>query len=134
MTNAATPSDPPGPVADLALPSGTGPLWGLQSDELNATLLAWPPGGGVAAHRNDECDVIAVVLAGSAVLTLDGAAHELAAGQLALLPRGSERSLVAGSGGVRYVSLHRRRGPLLPQPRRSAASAGEEVPCAGPSS
>ena len=78
------------PVDLAGSPSGTGPLWGMQSDELNATLLEWPPGGGVAEHVNDELEVIMLVLAGSARVSLDG---------------------------VRYVSVHRRRGPLLPTPR-----------------
>jgi hypothetical protein len=31
-------------VVDLLGRAGEGPLWGLASAELNATLLAWPPG------------------------------------------------------------------------------------------
>jgi len=110
--------DPDATVIDLALPiRGRGPQWGMQSRELNATLLAWPEGTGFGAHRNDERDVLMVVLEGSAELALDGAHHALGDHELVLLPRGSERALVAGPGGVRYLSVHLRREPLLPRAR-----------------
>jgi quercetin dioxygenase-like cupin family protein len=110
--------DPQTTIVDLALPvAGRGPQWGMQSPELNATLLAWPPAGGVAAHRNAERDVLMIVLEGSAQLTLDGEQHALGDHELVLLPRGSERALVAGPSGVRYLSIHLRREPLVPRPR-----------------
>src|SRR5512140_2793988 len=100
-------------AVDLAaLAGGSGPLWGMQSEELNATLLAWPPGGGVAEHVNAELEVLVVVLAGSARVTIDGSGHELSAGHLLLVPRGCTRAIAAGPEGVRYLSVHRRRAPL----------------------
>ncbi len=106
-------------IIDLAgLRDGSGPLWGMQSDELNATLLAWPPGGGVGEHVNDELEVVMVVLSGSASVTLDGRERRLAAEQLLVLPRGARRAVKAGPGGVRYLSIHRRRAPLLPSSAR----------------
>lgn len=105
-------------LADLAPHEpGSGPRWGLQSDELNATLLTWPAGHEIAAHVNDEREVMLVVLAGSANIVVDGCAHELCADQLLLLPRGSTRAITAGPQGVRYLSAHVRRGPLLPTAR-----------------
>ena len=88
----------------------------MQSDELNATLLAWPPGAGVAEHVNGELETVLLVLDGSVRVCVDGTELELSVHQLLVLPRGSARSLTAGPGGVRYLSLHRRRGPLLPGP------------------
>jgi quercetin dioxygenase-like cupin family protein len=115
-----TPEQPEPSVVDLTAPIvGRGPQWGMQSADLNATLLAWPAGAGVAAHRNAERDVLVVVLEGSATLTLDGTEHALGAHQLLLLPKGSERALTAGPDGVRYLSIHLRREPLLPG-RRAA--------------
>ena len=116
------------PVVDLAgTVRGPGPQWGMESADLNATLLAWPAGEGVAVHRNSECDVLVVVLEGSAAVRLDGADYEVFDDELVLLPRHSERSFTAGPGGVRYLSIHRRRGPLLPQPRQARAQARESV-------
>src|SRR3954466_4089255 len=118
MSRVADDAEPAGGPIDLAgLEGGSGPLWGLQSDDLNATLLAWPPGGGVAEHTNDELEVIMVAIEGSAVVTVAGRGHQLSEGHLLLIPRGSTRAIVAGPGGVRYLSIHRRRGPLLPTSR-----------------
>lgn len=104
-----------GPV-DLLGAAGTGPLWGMASTDLNATLLAWPPGHALAEHVNGELDVLIVTLGGHGQVVIDGAAHDLAAGSAILIPRGSRRAITAGDGGVRYLSIHRRRGPLQIQP------------------
>jgi quercetin dioxygenase-like cupin family protein len=105
------------PVDLAGLAGGSGPLWGMQSDDLNATLLAWPSGGGVAEHTNDQLEVIMVVIEGSALVTVGGVEHPLATGQLLRIPRGRARAIAAGPRGVRYLSVHRRRGPLLPTSR-----------------
>lgn len=109
------PSDSPdsdGPVVHLAAGSGTGPLWGTASDDLNATLLAWPAGGGPPEHVNDERDVLLVVLDGSATLELDGAQHGLGASDAVLIPKGTSRRVVAAERGVRYLIVHLRRPGL----------------------
>ncbi|MDQ3849512.1 MAG: cupin domain-containing protein [Actinomycetota bacterium] len=108
------PDDPhgiPRPI-DLGAGTGIGPLWGMASDDLNATLLAWPAAHQVAEHVNAELDVFVVVLAGSATLTIDARSHALTSGRAILIPRGARRAIRAGSGGVRYLSIHRRRGLL----------------------
>jgi quercetin dioxygenase-like cupin family protein len=97
-----------------------GPVWGLESEDLNATLLAWPPGGGPPEHVNDERDVLVFVVDGSAELVLDGETRILAAGDAAIVARGRRRALTAGSEGVRYLSAHVRRPPLQIQPSRRA--------------
>jgi hypothetical protein len=51
-----------GQVVDLLSRRGMGPLWGMASADLNATLLAWPPGHEVAAHTNSELDVLLIML------------------------------------------------------------------------
>ena len=89
-----------------------GPVWGLESDELNATLLEWSAGGGSPEHVNDACDVLVFVVRGSLQLTVDGHENELAAGQALIIPRGSRRALTAGRDGARYLAAHRRRPPL----------------------
>jgi Cupin domain len=99
-------------VVDLTALDGRGPAWGTASEELNATLLVWRAGEGQPEHVNEGCDVALVVLAGSGTLTVDGAEHRLAAGSLAIVPRGSRRSLVAAPDGIRCLTVHRRRGGL----------------------
>jgi len=41
-----------GEVVDLG--AGSGPLWGMASHDLNATLLAWGAGEALAEHVNVE--------------------------------------------------------------------------------
>jgi mannose-6-phosphate isomerase-like protein (cupin superfamily) len=101
---------------DLLERSGTGPLWGMASTDLNATLLAWPPAHEVAEHVNGELDVLVIVLDGHGTATVDGKAHDLATGRAILIPRGSRRRITANETGLRYLSVHRRRGPLQIQP------------------
>jgi quercetin dioxygenase-like cupin family protein len=89
-----------------------GPVWGAESADLNATLLEWPAGKGPSEHVNEQLDVLYVVLAGSATLTADGEPRELAAGEAAIVDKGTRRALVAGPDGVRYLTAHVRRGGL----------------------
>lgn len=89
-----------------------GPVWGAESGDLNATMLVWPPGEGPAEHVNDSRDVLYVVVAGSATLTLDGEPRLLGAGDGLIVDKGVRRALVAGDDGVRYVTAHIRRGGL----------------------
>jgi mannose-6-phosphate isomerase-like protein (cupin superfamily) len=99
-------------AVDLLGRSGTGPLWGLASTDLNATLLAWPAHHEIAEHVNAELDVLVVVLTGSGSVLVEGEDHELAAGGAILIPRGTRRRITAGDSGLRYLSVHRRRGRL----------------------
>ena len=95
-----------------------GPVWGQASDDLNATLLAWGPGGGPAEHINDERDVLVFVADGSAVVTVDDERHDLRAGEALIVEKGRRRAITAGRGGLRYLSVHLRRPPLQIQSAR----------------
>jgi mannose-6-phosphate isomerase-like protein (cupin superfamily) len=89
-----------------------GPVWGAASADLNATLLEWPAGRGSAEHVNEQRDVLYVVLTGSATLTVDGEAVELAAGEATIVAKGARRALTAGPDGIRYLTAHIRRDGL----------------------
>jgi quercetin dioxygenase-like cupin family protein/hemerythrin-like domain-containing protein len=102
----------PGPIVDLFAPLGRGPLWGSDTDDLNATLLAWAAGDGPPEHVNGERDVLILVLAGSAFVTIDSSPHEMHAGDVVIVEKGVSRRITAGAEGVRYLSVHRRRAPL----------------------
>jgi len=92
--------------------AGKGILWATASEDLNATLLDWPPGEGVDPHRNSERDVLLVVVAGDGVAEVDGEPHTLKAHSALIIPRGATRSTTAGPGGLRYLSVHLRRNGL----------------------
>lgn len=115
------------PVIDLSTPLGSGPLWGTETEDLNATLLAWPAGDGPDEHVNNECDVILVVLAGAATVTIDGEPHVVHVDEALIVEKGRRRSLSAGSVGVRYLSIHRRRAPLQIASRGAGAENGVDA-------
>jgi mannose-6-phosphate isomerase-like protein (cupin superfamily) len=97
---------------------GRGPVWGAESEDLNATLLAWGAGDGPPEHVNDERDVLVFVVDGSATVTVDGEERGLEVGKATIIDKRTRRRLTAGPGGVRYLSVHLRRPPLQIQPAR----------------
>jgi mannose-6-phosphate isomerase-like protein (cupin superfamily) len=99
-------------VVDLMGGAGAGPLWGMASADLNATLLSWPAGHELAEHVNAELDVLMIVMSGGGVVIVDGRPHALSAGSAILVACGTRRRIEAGPAGLRYLSVHRRRGPL----------------------
>ena len=98
--------------AAMAAPKGGGPVWGDASADLNATLLEWSAGAGPPEHVNDERDVLVFVVDGSAKLDVDGDDRQLVSGEAVIIPKGTRRSITAGRGGVRYLSVHIKRPPL----------------------
>lgn len=106
---------------DLRLPQGNGPVWGMASEDLNATLLCWAPGDGVADHINAERDVLILVIEGSGLAILDGVEHSLHVHDALVIKKQTRRRILAGARGLRYLSVHLRRGLLQidPFPRPS---------------
>jgi quercetin dioxygenase-like cupin family protein len=109
-------------IVDLTAGDGRGPLWGDATDDLNLTLLAWPPGEGPGEHVNEERDVVLVVLDGSGTVMLDGDAHDVHAGTAVVVQKGARRGLTAGPEGILYLTVHRRRGGLQIAPAPVRAS------------
>jgi quercetin dioxygenase-like cupin family protein len=97
---------------DLSHPRGDGPVWGVETEDLDATLLSWPANEGVGGHVNAERDVLIVVTAGAGVATVDEREHRLEPGYALIIAKGTQRSIHAGDRGLRYLSVHRRRAPL----------------------
>lgn len=91
---------------------GIGPVWGIAGEDLNATLLCWGPGQGVAEHANAERDVLMITIAGSGIVVIDGHEHPLHGHRAFLVSKGARRRITAGASGLRYLSVHQRRGPL----------------------
>ena len=96
---------------------GRGPVWGAESEDLNATLLVWSATEGPPEHVNDERDVLLFVVDGAVMISIDGSGQELRAGEALIVAKGRRRSIIAGPGGARYLSVHLRRPPLQVRPR-----------------
>jgi quercetin dioxygenase-like cupin family protein len=95
-----------------------GVVWSVSPDGFHANLVVLDPGGSIAAHRNDALDVLIVVLTGAGTVTVDDTTIELASATALLVPRGTTRSVIAGSEGLRYLTIHRQRAPLAVGTRR----------------
>ena len=90
-----------------------GALWRLDGEDLQANLIRLGLGDRIQPHRNDEVEVLMVVVAGRGELTLDGQVRPLAPMALVHVPKGAVRAVVAVDGPLAYLSVHRRRSPGL---------------------
>jgi quercetin dioxygenase-like cupin family protein len=105
------------PVVDLAsLAAGgdrPGALWRLDGEDLQANLIRLGVGDRIQPHRNDEVEVLMVVVAGRGELTLDGQVHPLTPMALVHVPKGTVRAVAAVDEPLAYLSVHRRRSSGL---------------------
>ncbi|MGW0136350.1 cupin domain-containing protein [Streptomyces sp. NPDC003299] len=105
----------PRPLCDvraLAVPGAApGVTWKLAESgrQLDANVVHLPPGERVDTHVEPDLDVLLLVVAGDGTVTSAGTDEPVAEGTLVWLPRGSSRSLAAGSGGLHCLTVHRRR-------------------------
>lgn len=92
----------------------SGAVWRLVEPvrHLDANVIALPAGDAIAAHDGPDEDVLWHVIAGSGTLSTADGEVALAPGAVVWLPRGSRRAVRAGSEGLRYLSVHRRKGGL----------------------
>lgn len=97
-----------------AEPDAAGAVWRLPvaDRDLDANVIALPPGHTIDRHTGPELDVLIHVLAGYGVLTTELTDIALEPGVLAWLPRHSIRQFTAGAEGLRYLTVHQRRQVL----------------------
>jgi Cupin domain len=114
---------PPVDLASLAAGrNDLGALWWLGGEDLQANLVRLGPGDRIAPHRNDEVEVLVVVVSGRGELTLDGQVHQLAPMVVAHLPKGTVRAIEVVDGPLAYLSVHRRRSAGLQVGRPAPAT------------
>lgn len=102
-------------VGELPINGRSGVLAGFVSEQLNANFVMLEHGEAMAAHTNDEVDVVIVVQSGEGVLTIDDELHRITVDSLAIVPRGTSREIVA-NGRLLYFTIHQRREGLTVQP------------------
>lgn len=108
---------PPENIIDIAAAlrqAGDGPIWSVNSEQLNVNLLRLRAGDTIAAHANAEVDVVLVIFEGQGELTVDGASYGLHAGRAVVVPRGATRAMRCTAGPLVYLTCHRRRAGLMP--------------------
>jgi quercetin dioxygenase-like cupin family protein len=122
--------EPPDDVAaadavDLGSVDGEGGVvWSASPEGVHVNLVVLAPGQSIAAHRNDSLDVLLVLLDGTATATVRDAAVDLEPTDALLVPKGATRAMTAGSGGVRYLTVHAQRPPLAIGSRRQDPGGG----------
>lgn len=89
--------------------TGHGALWGVETTDLDCTLVAWSQGSGVARHTNAEVDVLMVVISGRVQLDVDDQTFELGTSDIAVIPVGSERRTEALTERAVYLNVHKRK-------------------------
>ncbi|WP_051371159.1 cupin domain-containing protein [Streptomyces sp. 142MFCol3.1] len=92
-------------------PEPAGVLWKLAESgrQLDANLIRLAAGERIGTHTEPDLDVLVLVVTGDGVMDTPEGALPLAEGALLWLPHGSTRSITAGSHGLAYVTVHRRR-------------------------
>jgi quercetin dioxygenase-like cupin family protein len=116
MTDESCGGQPALVVVDLGATDTSGHagvVWSLpHGGDLDVNLVHLAAGGSIGAHVNNDVDVAMSVMTGSGALVVDGVRHDLSVGVFVSIPKGVHREVRAGSGGMTYLSIHRRRGPL----------------------
>jgi quercetin dioxygenase-like cupin family protein len=111
----------PDPVDLGAIEGDGGVVWSISPEGFHTNLVVFTPGQSIGAHRNDAVDVLIVVLAGSATVTVDGRDIDVGATGAVLVPKGAVRSVASGPTGVRYLSVHGPKPGLTIGARRPAS-------------
>jgi quercetin dioxygenase-like cupin family protein len=106
-------------------PDPAGVLWKLAESgrQLDANLIRLPAGEHIATHAEPDLDVLILVVTGDGAMDTPEGALPLSEGVLLWLPHGSTRSITAGSQGLAYVTVHRRR-PGMQIRRHSGLTPG----------
>lgn len=106
-------------LANILAGGGSGAILSHETTDLDINLVRFSHGSGVAEHINREVDVVLVVVQGEGTLEVDDVSYPLRPGISVVIPKGTMRSIQSAHSNVLgYLSIHRRRLPLLPQPRR----------------
>lgn len=101
-------------AAALRQAGADGPIWSVNSEQLNVNLIRLPTGDGVAEHVNGEVDVVLVIFEGGGEIAVDGVAYPLRPGLALVVPRGARRAMRCTAGPLVYLTCHRRRAGLMP--------------------
>lgn len=97
---------------------GSGAILSHESDDLDVNLVRFSDGLGVAAHRNQEVDVLIVAIAGEGVISVEQEEFTLGTGMALLIPKNTVRAIRScEAGDFVYLSIHRRRAKLMPTRR-----------------
>ena len=93
-------------------------VWQPETNDLHMNVLVLREGEQIAKHVNQVLDVIVTCLRGSGTISINQDEVEVEPGSIVLIPQGAERVIQAGSGGMVYTTVHRKRGGIMPTVNR----------------
>ncbi len=93
-------------------------VWQPETDDLHMNVLVLREGEQIAKHVNQVLDVIVTCLRGSGTISINQDEIEVEPGSIVLIRQGAERVIQAGSGGMVYTTVHRKRGGIMPTVNR----------------
>ncbi len=95
-----------------------GAIWRLEMSDrdLDANVIALPPGGRIEVHTGADLDVLLHVIDGVGEVVTELDPVTVHPGDVVFLPHGSRRGVTAGASGLRYLSVHRKKLSLNLQP------------------
>ena len=101
-------------AAPETVPDAGGAVWSLRLRErdLDSNVVALPPHGEIGEHLGPDVDVLYHVVDGTGTIVTEGGDVAVAAGDVLWLPKRSQRRIVAGDDGVRYLTVHKHREGL----------------------
>lgn len=88
--------------------------WQPGTEELHMNVIVLREGEQIAKHVNQVLDVIVTCLRGSGTITLNENQIDVESGSIVLIKQGIERVIQAGSDGMVYTTVHRKRGGIMP--------------------
>lgn len=88
--------------------------WTPASTDLHLNLVDLRAGEEIGEHANTALDVVLTCLDGGGALLVDGDRIRLVPGSVAMIPKGTRRTVIAGTDGIRYTTCHQKRGGLIP--------------------
>lgn len=93
-------------------------VWQPDTDDLHMNVLVLRAGEQIEKHINQVLDVIVTCLRGSGTITINQEQIDVESGSIVLVQQGTERVIQAGSSGMVYTTVHRKRGGLMPTMKR----------------
>lgn len=96
-----------------------GAIWGIETDDLDATVVRWNEGKGVNLHTNNEVDVVMIVISGEGNAIVGNEQLHLHEGVMVIIPKTVERSIIATKGALTYINVHKRKKKLMPNMERA---------------
>jgi hypothetical protein len=91
----------------------------MRQRDLDSNVIRLYPGATIDSHVGPDLDVIVLVLSGDGQVGTELGTVDLHAGALAWLPRRSRRQISAGTQGLTYLTVHKRRHALALAPASS---------------